>query len=137
MADRSIENLQIPEDEKGNIERLFSALKRAGQESGCDIETEVVGGTLNKPWPRKDIDVTVKTGKKVKGETELERAKDGFKTLSRIVKKATKIDKYFTVSKVIEPAMDEEFDSPDILKFDGVIQVEPKIGTRIELIRKK
>lgn len=137
MADRFIEELQIPEDEKGNINRLFSVLRRAGQESGYDIETEIVGGVLNKSWPRKDIDITVKTGKKGEGKTELDRAKDEFKTLSGIAKKVTEIDKYFSVSNVIEPAMDEEFDSPDILKFDGVIQIQPKKGTRIELIRKK
>ena len=137
MADRFIEELQIPEEEKGNIKRLFSALKRAGQESGYDIETELVGGTVNKPWPRKDIDITVQIGKAGSGKTELDRARDVFGTLSEIAKRAAEIDRHFSVSKVVEPAMDEEFDSPNILKFDGVIEIQPENGTRIELIRKK
>jgi len=136
MADKSVENLRIPEDEKGNIVRLVGALKKAGLELGYDIETEVVGGALNKPWPRKDIDITVKTGKKGKGETALDRANDEFNTLSEIAKKATEIDEHFSISTAIKPAMDEEFDSPNILKFDGLIRIKPKMGTQIELIRK-
>lgn len=137
MADRSIENLSIPENEKSNIERFFRALKKAGQESGYDVETEVVGGTLSKPWPRKDIDVIVKTGKRGEGITELERAKDEFGTLSDLVKMAVKIDIGFKIDEEIEPAMDEEFGSPGILKFNGVIRVKPEKGTLIELIRTK
>ena len=136
MPDKSIEGLPIPENEKNNIKRLFGALKDAGRQSGYNVETEVVGGALSKPWPRKDIDVTVKTGKMGKGETELDRAKDEFKTLSEIAKRATEIDKNFVVREEIEPAMDEEFGSPGILKFDGVIRIQPKKGTQIELIRK-
>lgn len=137
MADRFIEELRIPESEKGNLKRLLSALKIAGEESGYDIKTQIVGGAVTKPWPRKDVDITIKTGKKGIGETELDRAIDEFKTLSEIAKRVTEIDKSFTISHMIEPAMDEEFDSPNILKFDGVIQIQPENGTQIELIRKK
>ena len=137
MENKSIEGLPIPEDEKNNLRKFLRVLKNAGNESGYDVETEVVGGAVNKPWPRKDIDVTVKTGKRGKGETELDRARDEFETLSKIAKKAIEIDGDFSIDKVIEPAMDEEFGSPDIMKFDGVVQILPKKGARIELIRKK
>jgi len=132
------ENLPIPESERGNIRKLFDALKKAGNEDGIDVETKVVGGVLNKHWPRKDIDITFQiVGKKGEGLTELDRAMDEFKTLSKIARRATEIDNDFAIDKEIEPAMDEEFDSPNILKFDGLIRVKPKRGTLMELIRKK
>ena len=138
MPEQTTEKLNIPENESKNIRELFSALKKAGQEKGFKVETEVVGGVLSKPWPRKDIDATFRVlGYKGKGSTGLECAKDEFKNLSETVKRATEINQDFSIVKEMEPAMDEEFGSPNILKFDGSIQIRPKTGTIIELIRKK
>jgi len=132
------ENLSIPESERENIRKLLDALKKAGKEMDVEIETKVVGGVLNKTWPRKDIDITFRTvGMKGKGLTELDRAIDEFKTLSKIARRATEIDNDFAIDEEKEPAMDEEFGSPNILKFDGRIRVKSKRGALVELIRKK
>jgi len=129
-------NLEIPEQEKSNLTKFLASLREKGKEKGLDVVTEVVGGVLNKPWPRKDIDVTVRLGKKGKGDTAIERACDEFKTLSELVEE-TIAGGDFKVIKKIKPAIDEEFDSPNILKFDGTIQVKPEKGAVIELIRRE
>lgn len=129
-------DLNIPEGEKHNLSILLNRIKETGREEGFKIETEVVGGVLNKTWPRKDIDVTIKLGKTGKGTTEIERAQDEFNALLGIARKVAAIGG-FEIIKETEPAIDEEFDSPNILKFDGTIQIKPKNGAIIELIRRK
>jgi len=56
-------DLNIPEVEKNNLSTFLEILREKGEEKGFNLVTEVVGGVTNKPWPRKDIDVTVKRGR--------------------------------------------------------------------------
>lgn len=92
-----------------------------------------VGGILTKEPPRKDIDTVLILDLDKTGHTEIEKARKGYQSLKDIVSAACG-SAGFSVSARIEPLLDEEFDSDNILRHEGSITIKPRHGTPIEII---
>ena len=88
------------------------------EEEGRKGALVAVGGTLDKdkPLPRKDIDVLMvlqphPQDVQKDGSTELEYALKDFQTFQHLVEKILDQNPSLHIKEMIEPAMDEEFDS--------------------------
>lgn len=141
MSDRvaEINRLAIPEIEIKNISKFFSAMEKASKELHKKARLEVVGGVLDKPWPRKDIDITVEIeglNRQLRG-SRIDEARTELKEITELVKRASEIDGDFRDYKVKPPYLIHEFeDDPNMLEFDGSIEITPKVGTVLEVMRK-
>ncbi len=133
---------RLPQEDQANLRSIGERFKKIMAEEDRKGALVVVGGILNKPLPRKDVDVLIvlqphPTDIQKGASTELDFAQKDFKTFRHIVEKVLNNDPSLQIKEAIEPAMDEEFDSPHILKGDGSIVVtSQEVGvTPIEFIR--
>ncbi len=133
---------KLPPADQANLQKIGAGFKKIMDEENRKGELVVVGGTLDKALPRKDIDILmvlqphpedVQQGT----STELDFALKDFPTFQHIVEKIIGQDSSFQIKEIIEPTMDEEFSSPSILKTDGSITIENKdhASMPIELVR--
>lgn len=132
-----LDNLQIPELEKKNVKQLRTLLDKAASDLQHKIKTSVVGGTISKPWPRKDIDLLCSIldlqNIQVKGSRQ-ERATESLGILEQILRKAIGDDEEFKIQEIVKPFPVGEFRNPNILEHYGTIVVQPINGSLIELI---
>lgn len=128
--------------DRDNLQTLNKLFKEIMRDKRGEGNLFVVGGTITKPLPRKDIDIAVvfePTSNDTIGETQstpYRRALEDFKIFKDIIKEM--IEKSgFKIKRIIitEPSFDEEFESESILKHDGSITVVPEIGTPLEFLR--
>lgn len=132
---------RITAEDEENLYLLNDLFKAAAKEEGLKVTLAVVGGILKKPLPRRDIDVLAvfensdKFPRKNTFDNSLDYSIEDFKLLRGVVDRIEKSSSGFSVSKVLPPAMDEEFGYKSILKHDGSIQLTRGIGTPIEIIR--
>lgn len=133
---------RLPQEDRIHLQQIGQQFQKVMEGEGRKGALVVVGGTLNKPLPRKDIDILMvlqphPTDAQRGSSTELDFALADFKTFQRIVKDITDQNPALQIHKVVEPAMDEEFNSPSILKHDGSITVTniEKNTTPIEFVR--
>ncbi|MDO8573759.1 MAG: hypothetical protein Q7R77_03345 [Candidatus Daviesbacteria bacterium] len=133
---------RLSQNDQDNLRKIGEQFKKVMQEEERKGVLVAVGGTVNKPLPRKDIDILVvlqpHQGDIQRGtSTELDFALKDFQTFRRLIENALNQDPQLQIKEVIEPAMDEEFGSPSILKTDGSIVVASKEegGMPIEFIR--
>ncbi|MDO8576830.1 MAG: hypothetical protein Q7R82_00655 [Candidatus Daviesbacteria bacterium] len=132
---------RLPQKDQANLRNISERFKQTMEAEGRKGALVVVGGALNKPLPRKDIDILIvlqphPQDVQKNNSTELAYAQEDFKTFQHIVEKMSDQDPALQIT-AIEPAMDEEFESPHILKSDGSIVVTSNEEgiTPIEFIR--
>jgi len=135
---------RLPTEDQENLRSIAKNFPRVLNKNGRKGVLKVVGGTIDQPLPRKDIDLTFQMDpndndpKRDDFMTYLEYAQSRFKIFKEIVEEIAGDHTLFSISleDVIEPGIDEEFQSTSILKTDGSITIKPKKGTPIEIIRK-
>ncbi len=102
----------------------------------------VVGGSIIKPLPRKDIDIAVVFEESPNDSsdksklTPYRKALEEFSVFKQIIEQLIIEDPNFEIETVIEPLISEEFGSEFILRHDGSITLAcKKGGTPIEFTR--
>src|SRR3989344_1496325 len=127
--------------DQDNLRAITAGFEEVLRRKGLNGVLKAVGGTIDKPLPRKDIDLTLRL---VEQETDqkaedfldyLEYSKARFNILRDLVEEIVARKPELGIEEIIEPTINEEFESPSILKNDGTIKIKPKRGTPIEIIR--
>jgi hypothetical protein len=126
--------------DRANLDSIRSRYRKILEERGQRGNLIVVGGSIDKPLPRKDIDVLVITEKLTsvsdENKTGIEKAKYDFDTnFKPIIEVVAPEEDGFKTQSVFEPAVDEEYQNPNLLKHDGTILVTKDRSTPIEFIR--
>ncbi|KKR70344.1 MAG: hypothetical protein UU12_C0023G0017 [Candidatus Woesebacteria bacterium GW2011_GWA2_40_7b] len=136
MSDRQseFEYLQIPENEKNNVDELVSLLKKSAVELKYTIKTKVVGGVVTKKWPRKDIDIVVDIQNKNRYQKNSERVVASFKILTEITDRALRENSRFKIDHSINPHPDPQLGDPEILIHLGTVIIKSMDGVPIELL---
>ena len=117
-------------DIKGNFERLL-------KEDNLTGALAVVGGVLEKPMPRRDIDIALYVSSSSKIEnllTELAKAQRGFITLRSIAQDLTSAIPETTIHEILEPTLEDGSDSKARLKNQGSITIARNRCTPVQLI---
>src|SRR3989344_351630 len=111
-------------EDRNNLIQLSDEFKRVMQEDDINGALIIVGGIMNKPHPRKDIDIVLVEERQDKDlaksphESQLDFATKEFRRFNDLIARIlSALD--FKVISVMSPAMDEEFGNPSILKNDG------------------
>lgn len=129
-----------PED-KENLTNLSEGFMKTMESFNRRGALIVVGGIMNKPHPRKDIDIVLiiekKEGDLTKDpkETQLDFANKNWHNFKNLVSRMLLVTQDLKILSEIPPTIDEEFDNPNILKNDGSITLGGDQGLPIELIR--
>lgn len=133
---------RLSETDRNNLLEIGKQFKQVMENEGRKGAIIAVGGSLNKPLPRKDIDVLLvlqpsPTDVVQGNSTELDFALNDFQTFKHIIEEILTLNPSLQIKEIIEPTMDEEFNSPSILKTDGSITVINKIQNAmpVEFIR--
>ena len=131
----------LPDADRSNLQRIIELFGQVTQELGRSASLIAVGGTLTKPLPRKDIDLLVifdksdSDPKKQDYPDYHQFAVADFQILNGLISGIVAADPSFTIKEIIEPAIDEEFQNPSILKHDGSISLKSQSGAELEFIR--
>ena len=133
---------RLPEADHKNLRSLTESISNVLRERNRRGSIKAVGGTIDKPLPRKDLDITFRLEEE-EGDAKLdehpnylEYSKVRFQILREIVEEAAKRNQNLSIEEITEPIIDEEHQSLSILKNDGSIKIKPKEGMIIEIIRK-
>ena len=131
---------KLPPVDTINITEIASRYRDALVAKGAKGSLIAVGGSVDKQFPRKDIDILMlfdsEKADSQTAETGIERATRDFNaTFKPLVSAIAPQEEGFTVIEEIEPAVDEEYQNPNLLKHDGTIAVKKGGGTPIEFIR--
>ncbi len=107
----------------------------------------MVGGSVTKPLPRKDIDIILyrEVHESDESVNVMERTQRSFDELKGFIDSfIDNTQNQYQRVRSLPPAYDEEFDNPNILKFDGSVivarqdkgdnSIESPLGTQIEFI---
>ena len=127
---------RLTQEDRANLEEIAAAFKTTVEKKGLRGALIVVGGILEKPLPRKDIDVRaiLETGQKRENyESYLGFAKGKFAIMREVINGIVQASGAI-VSEVIEPTMDEEHQNTAILKHEGSITLSRGNGTPIEFM---
>lgn len=127
-----------PEDIE-NLKNVSDKLERILREEAMEGSLLVVGGAIDKPMPRKDIDLAVyikPNWKKGNVMTELEKAQKSYIALKSIAEDIVKAIPGMQMGEQIEPALMEDGsqESHNKLKTQGSVQLRPEKGIPLELI---
>ncbi len=134
--------IRLPEVDKQNLQEIMTAFKAVMRKKGRKGVLKAVGGTINKPLPRKDIDLALRLA-----ERDSDPKRDNFpdyfqyslanyNIIRDLVREVVAMNGNLEIDEETEPAIDEEYQNPSILKNDGSIKIKPREGTPIEIIRK-
>ena len=132
---------RLPEIDRKNIRAIVSTFDEVLREKERRGILKAVGGTIDKPHPRKDIDITLRL---VEEEADkniddfpdyLEYSRARYTIFQDIIREVVSRNQNLEIEEEIEPTIDEEHDNPSILKNDGTIKIRTKAGTLIEVIR--
>ena len=127
---------RLTQEDRANLEEIAAAFKTAVEKKGLRGALIVVGGILEKPLPRKDIDVRaiLETGqKRADYESYLEFARGKFAVMENVVSEIVRVSGA-TIGEIIEPTMDEQHQNPAILKHEGSITLSCGNRTPIEFM---
>lgn len=131
---------KLSEIDRRNMENLTSEFLTVAKEMGISGNLLVVGGIIDKPLPRKDIDMlAIFEGEGLPKQEDFSdyysfSLKD-FELLETVLRKITEKNPNFSIGEILKPSIDEEFQSPSILKFGGSVKINVKEGTMFEFIR--
>lgn len=116
---------RLPDIDQSNLRSLIQIFEEVCQETQRGMSLVAVGGTISKPMPRHDIDLLI-IFQKLPSDLDsrqysnyFEFYKVRFKTLEDFIRGAVTKDSKFQVTDIIYPALDEEYQSPSILKHGG------------------
>jgi len=130
MSETAVERKEylesLSEDDRTNLGLLATTFLEYCSENDLSGAILIVGGTVKpetRGTKRKDIDILPL----ISGHNSFE----SFQTLMKYLETKTS----FNISKVIEPAIDEEFGNPAILKHAGSVILQPESGSPLEFIR--
>ena len=134
---------RLPEVDRQNVERIIDLFPQVMHEQVRGGLLLAVGGTINKPLPRKDIDLVIAMRenpddpKKDDYSDYYQYFLQKFRTFQRIIEAISIKDPRLQIIAVLDPAVDEEFQNPAILKFDGSVKMTNKErgGTLLEFLR--
>lgn len=135
---------RLPSVDQANVQTIIGLFQETAEETQVKGSLLAVGGILTKPLPRPDIDLLVILQENSSGvgmqmySDYYQLSLADFKIFADFVQKMLKKDqgKPFRITRTNEPAIDEEFDTPNILKHDGSIIISNKSGgVPLELIR--
>lgn len=134
---------QLSSADKENLKRMTQLFRSALKDLKRSGALLVVGGILTKPLPRPDIDLTIILGQDPSDPDEKDfqnhhlYALADFKIFKDITKRMVEKDSSFSIVEIQEPAIDIEFQSPNILSHEGLILVASpnKESTPIEFLR--
>lgn len=128
---------KFQENDRKNLTEIVKKIKLTMEKSGKKGSIIAVGGTVNKPGERKDIDLLMVLD--MKGEldneklkiTELQRANLRFEKYKEVMRNAG-----FNSSEIkeIPPAIDEQFQSDNILKSEGIFEIGKEGYKPIEIV---
>ncbi len=128
---------RINEPDRANIEAIQKAFEDILRNKGLKGALLVVGGILTKPLPRKDIDiiVVIESDKSwQKYENNFKYAGEKFRELVELSEQIIERNPGFSIVETLEPAIDEEFGTPSILKHDGTLKLKKEGTTPIEFL---
>jgi len=130
-----LKDLNIPDLEKAKLIEFMRLLTEAGAATNHDLKVKVVGGVLEKPWPRKDIDLlcTMEDMKVKFSGSELDKAILELEELRKIATELTSKHPSYKILEVKEPYM-QHFENPDILESRGSISVKAENGPLFDII---
>ncbi len=123
--------------DRNNLIETVLKIKESMRESGTKGSLIAVGGTINKPGERKDIDVVMVLNLKDKlnyGEpniSKLERANLRYEEYKKIIGNSS-LDS--SEIEEIPPAIDEEFRNDSILKSEGIFSIKRNCCKPVEII---
>lgn len=133
---------RLGEIDKSNITTLSTTLKYVLEQMNRTGKIMIIGGVLTKPLPRKDIDAIFVLEPHENDPVlssfpnEYEWAVEDFKLYCQIAAEIIKrTPDQFAIQEETPPAILEELQNPNILKFNGSIKIKPAKGTVIEIIR--
>lgn len=135
-VDRERLLIRLSEGDRNNLEDISRSFAEIMTKEGMHGGIVVVGGVMEKPLPRKDIDVRVVLETEKKREdykTYLEFAKDMFRKLQTVVGKIAQ-ETGSEITEELEPAIDEEYQNPSILKHEGTIKMTKAGVTPVEFL---
>ena len=134
---------KLPEADQNNLRNVARNFQEVMREQKMSGSLVIVGGSINKAWPRKDIDIVFLRDQNSqdiprRDLTEYKYALADFGVFRKIIGKilaSTNLE--IDENHSIEPLIDEEFNSESILRHDGGIAVKSSSGegTPLEFIR--
>lgn len=133
---------RLQEIDRQNLQRLISAFEATMIKNGRRGALKAVGGTINRPLPRKDIDLTLRLierendPKREDFPDHLQYSLADYNIIRELTREIAAKDGNLEIVEETKPVIDEEYQSPSILKNDGSIKIKPKEGTPIEIIRR-
>ena len=130
---------RLPQGDVANLMHLVQNITDGLANKGKRNVIMVVGGSINKPLPRKDIDMKLLLDNDERDShmTPYKESCRKYSKLQGIMRDAIS-DGYFRIEEETPPAIDEEFNSESILKFTGVIKIQAVHGgTPIEIINEQ
>lgn len=126
---------RLDQVDRENLLRLAGLFSAGMQRRGVKGALVAIGGTLTKVLPRKDIDtVLVFERTPVSRASEYEVALSDLHVIENLCQDLTSSSD-FKITQTIEPVIDEEFGSPNLLRHDGSVTLKPPKGLPIEVIR--
>ena len=116
---------RLSKKDSDNILRLSGLIQEYLNRNGLNGILFAVGGSLTKELPRKDIDLALvleenqSFPRRSDYPDEMSYASADFIKFLETIKNAIRGQTNFSINEVVEPAIDEEFESPNILKTFG------------------
>ncbi|HVZ11955.1 MAG TPA: hypothetical protein VG965_02905 [Patescibacteria group bacterium] len=128
--------------DRQNLDLLVDAFEDISENDEVEGGMFVVGGILNKPHPRKDIDIVVYRGfpdapatqTPLIEKSQLTLANEKFAGLRLFANEFVKRNPDFKIGNIIEPFEDENFDNPNILRNTGSIEITREGSTTLQLV---
>lgn len=127
-----------PDDQK-NLQTVESFFRKCIESEKKKGSLYAVGGSITKPPPRPDIDLVIRFDENdstQQGETHIQRAERSHAKLKAFLEDFVAKNPDFQIDeeKSVQPAIDEEFGSPNILKHEGSVVLKGRSGTPLEFV---
>lgn len=129
---------RLPDADRENLRMISQLFEEEMRSRGTKGVLLAVGGTLTKPLPRKDIDLAIgleetKDFRHDRFENDLQFIREQFNFMEQIMRAiAERVG--FDVKETVEPSLDEEFQSPNILKHMGKITIGKEGSVPIDIV---
>ncbi|MBI4080359.1 MAG: hypothetical protein HY430_01160 [Candidatus Levybacteria bacterium] len=126
---------RLPEAERTALDETASTLASTllGQNRRGAIVA--VGGSLRKPWPRKDIDLVLVREDHTGNPHSVDYSREDFHVLRSVAEEAARQNPDIAITETLEPQPDEEFGGL-FLRFDGKVTLQHRASSvPFEVIR--
>lgn len=131
---------RLSASDRQNLETIEVSFRTFLGEKGAKGALVAVGGSIDKPLPRKDIDLVILIADppepKEERLTPYQKALRGHGQVLDFVSSVQAKHPDFKIVKGIPPLINEEFGSESILRHDGSIETHFAEGTPLEFMRR-